>query len=203
MAASIDGHIATSPAEKDPARIASGFVSPADQQHVKEEVSHSDAIILGADTVRASPRLLSYKNDRGRCPVWVAITTRGLAPSSPFWQLHHIERWLVSPSALKIHDPTHVQAFTCPTQDTATYVVTQLQKHNLNRVVLFGGGTINNLFYRHQLVDELSLTLAPTIVARDDAPRLIKPSLPAAVRLQLLHVHRVTDHLFLRYRVLR
>ena len=203
MAASIDGHIAAAPAEKDPARIASGFVSPADQQHVKEEVKHSDAVILGADTVRASPRLLSYQNDRGHCPVWVAITTRGIEPNSPFWQLHHIERWLVSPAKLNIPDPTNVQTFTCPAQDTATYVVTQLQKHNLNRVILFGGGTINHLFYRQQLVDELSLTLAPTIVARDDAPRLIKPSLPAAVRLQLLSVRRVSDHMFLRYRVLR
>ena len=68
MATSIDGHIAAAPAEKDPARIASGFVSAADQQHVRTEVSQSDAIVLGADTVRASPRLLSYRNDRGRYP---------------------------------------------------------------------------------------------------------------------------------------
>ena len=202
MAASIDGHIATAPAEKDPARIASGFVSAADRQHVRTEVSHSDAVILGADTVRASPRLLSYPNDRGRCPIWVVLTTRGIEKTSPFWKLHHIERWLVAPSKLAIPDATNVRAFICPQQDAATFVVDQLQKHCLNRVILFGGGAINHLFYSQQLVDELSLTIAPTIIARDDAPRLVKSSLPAAVRLRLLTVRRVDDHLFLRYRVL-
>ena len=202
MAASIDGHIAAAPAEKDPARVASGFVSAADQQHVRTEVSHSDAVILGADTVRASPRLLSYQNERGRCPVWVVLTTRGIESGSPFWQLHHIERWLVAPSKLDVPDATNVRTFVCPRQDAATYVVEQLEKHDLNRIVLFGGGAINHLFYRQQLVDELSLTIAPTIVARDDAPRLVKPSLPSAVRLQLLSERRVDDHLFLRYRVL-
>ena len=202
MAASIDGHIAAAPAEKDPARVASGFVSAADQQHVRTEVSHSDAVILGADTVRASPRLLSYQNDRGRCPVWVVLTTRGIAPTSPFWKLHHIERWLVAPSELDVPDATNVRTFVCPPQDAATYVVEQLQQHDLNRIILFGGGVINHLFYRQRLVDELSITIAPTIVARDDAPRLVKPSLPDAVRLQLLGVRRVDDHLFLRYRVL-
>ena len=202
MAASIDGHIAAAPSEKDPARVASGFVSTADQQHVREEVSHSDAVILGAETVRASPRLLSYQNDRGRCPVWVVLTTRGIARTSPFWKLHHIERWLVAPSVLEIPDSTNVRTFVCPQQDVATFVIAQLQQHNLNRMVLFGGGEINNLFYREQLVDELSITIAPTIVARDDAPRLVKPSLPTAVRLQLLAIRHVDDHLFLRYRVL-
>lgn len=202
MAASIDGHIAAAPAEKDPARIASGFVSAADQQHVRMEVSHSDVIVLGADTVRASPRLLSYQNDRGRCPVWVVLTTQGIERTSPFWQLHHIERWLVAPSKLEIPDKTNVRTFVCSQQDSATFVVDQLQQHNLNRVILFGGGETNRLFYQQQLVDELSITIAPTIVARDDAPRLVKPSLPTAVRLQLLTVRRVDDHLFLRYRVL-
>ena len=126
-------------AEKDPARVASGFVSAADQQHVREEVSRSDALILGAETVRASPRLLSYQNDRGRCPVWVVLTTRGIARTSPFWKLHHIERWLVAPSVLEIPDSTNVRTFVCPRQDVATFVVAQLQQHNLNRVILFGG----------------------------------------------------------------
>jgi len=203
MAASIDGYIAAAPAEKDHARIASGFVTAADQQHVRAEVSRSDAIILGADTVRASPRLLSYQNDCGRCPVWVVLTTRGIEQASPFWKLRHIERWLVSPTELEISDPTNVRAFVCPRQDAATFVVAQLQQHNFNRVILFGGGEINHLFYRQQLVAELSITIAPTIVARDGAPCLVKPSLPAAVHLQLLTVRRVDDHLFLRYRVRR
>ena len=128
--------------------------------------------------------------------MWVVLTTQGIEPSSPFWQLHHIERWLVSPSKLEIPDATNVHTFVCPRQDAATFAIAQLQQQNLNRVVLFGGGEINHLFYRHQLVDELSITIAPTIVARDDAPRLIKPSLPVAVRLQLLAVRQVDDHLF-------
>ncbi len=202
MAASIDGHIAAAPAEKDPERVASGFVTPADQQHVREELSRSDAVVLGADTVRASPRLLSCRNERGRYPIWVVLTTRGIVRTSPFWKLHHIERWLIAPSQTVVHDTTNTRTFVCPRQDAASFVVTQLRQHDCHRVILFGGGAINHLFYRQQLVDELSLTIAPTIVARDDAPRLVKPSLPAAVRLQLLAVRRVDDHLFLRYRVL-
>ena len=203
MATSIDGHIAAAPAEKDRVRLASGFVTAADQQHVRKEIQRSDAVILGAGTVRASPRLLSYKNDRGCCPVWVVLTTKGISADSPFWQLHHLERWLVAPQPLPLADRTNVHAYTCAVADVAPFVVAQLQQRALERVVLFGGGEINSIFYRQHLVDELSLTIAPQLVARHDAPRLIKPSLPVAIRLQLLSLRRVDDHLFLRYRVLR
>lgn len=202
MAVSVDGHIATAPAERDRARVASGFVTVADQQHVREELSRSDAVVLGAGTVRASPRLLSCKNEQGNYPVWVVLTTRGLAADSPFWKLHHIERWVVSPTALALPDRTNVRALVCTEQHIATFVVSQLRQRALDRVVLFGGSEINSLFYQQQLVDELSVTIAPVIVARADAPRLLKPTLPAAVRLQMLSSRRVDDHLFLRYRVL-
>lgn len=65
-----------------------------------------------------------------------------------------------------------------------------------------GGPNLNSTLFSLGLVDELFLTLAPTIAGAGEALTIVEgPPLPAAVEVELLTVHEADGHLFMRYRV--
>lgn len=68
-------------------------------------------------------------------------------------------------------------------------------------LLLEGGPTLNGPFFAAELVDELFLTLAPTLVGGDDAFPIIAGTLPERQRLHLIGALAGNEHLFLRYRV--
>jgi len=61
-----------------------------------------------------------------------------------------------------------------------------------------GGPTLNAALLRHDLVDEVNLTLAPTLVG-GDAQRLAVGAPESVAPLELIHVCEDQGHLFLRY----
>lgn len=198
MASSVDGHIALASDESDNDRRSYGFTSDADYQHLCQVINTCDAIIAGANTVRASSKLIDRQNQHGRYPLWVVLTTRGIVDANPFWQMAG-QRWLVSPQHTAIDDRARYLSY--GTDDPAQFVVDRLRDHGAQKVLLFGGGIVNRLFYLQRLVDELILTVCPLIVARTGAPQLVAPSLPNWLALRLLTVRRVDNHLFLHYRI--
>jgi riboflavin biosynthesis pyrimidine reductase len=65
-----------------------------------------------------------------------------------------------------------------------------------------GGPTLNSTLFADNLVDELFLTIAPTVAGSGETLTIVEgPALPGAVELELLTVHESAGHLFLRYRV--
>jgi riboflavin biosynthesis pyrimidine reductase len=88
-------------------------------------------------------------------------------------------------------------------QNPATYVYKQLEKCGYQRVLLFGGGVINRMFYDLGLVNELRLTVAPIFIGKASAPYLLAPDLKSSVRMRLLSCDVSSDSgfLFLRYGV--
>ena len=208
MAASVDGCIALTAAERYQQRLAYGFTNQADRQLMRRELHRSDAVIIGAQSVRSDDGLLVVKNYRGEFPLWVVLTRSGDV-GAKFWQQQNIKRWLVAPDALNPPPPNaialpsplpaNVSCHYYKNQDPAQFTYQLLKAHGIKTALLFGGSEINRLFYRQQLVDELSLTVCPFIFAGTDSPRLVKPNLPQPVPLQLQSCQQVDQHLFLRY----
>jgi riboflavin biosynthesis pyrimidine reductase len=118
-----------------------------------------------------------------------------------FWQQTHIPRFLVSPQALPIPVGSGVQNLIYGAEDPALFLYQLLQKRNHRQCLLFGGGIINNWFYRQKLVDELRLTLAPLFIGQSAAPFLVAPELPHKVKVSLLASHSEESFVFLRYKV--
>ena len=197
MAASIDGCIALTHEEPDRQRLAYGFTNSADRQLLQQELYKCDAVVIGARSVRSANGLRTTKNYRGQYPLW-AVLTRSGDVGAKFWQQNDIERWLIAPAPLTEREGVRYHYYN--SQDPARFVYEQLKTHGVETALLFGGGEVNSLFYRQQLVDELSLTVCPFIFAGANSSRLVAPSLPQPVTLQLLSCQQVDQHLFLRYK---
>lgn len=201
MAASLDGKIASYPLENDVARRASQFSSDADKEFVRSQIKTADAIITGANSMRASSGAWEQKGRQDRYPIWVVFSNHGLAPDLRFFKQTHIPRWIVSQKPLVRQKNTGVEYLAYEDAKPAAFVMQHLQAQGVERVLLFGGGFINQLFYQEGLVDELKLTVCPKIIGTNEAPEFITPGLSCPVSLSLLSVQQTGDHVFLHYSI--
>lgn len=203
MGVSLDGKIATKPLEDDAARLAMGFGSPIDQEHVRQQILRSDAIITGANSMRASGGAWEQTGRNGKFPSWMVMTQSGLAPHLPFWKQNHIPRVIISPTAVEIAPGPNIEAVITGPRCPAEVAVEYLQNQGAETVLLFGGGHINRMFYDKHLVDELKITVSPFIVGCNQAPNFVLPPLVQPVQLALLSSHSTGNHVFLHYKVLK
>jgi len=200
MAVSLDGKIASHPRESDQQRRVYGFTNQDDQDHVRRELMSADAVITGAESMRASGSTWRVRNDQGTFPIWVVMTRRGLEPTLPFWQQTDIERWLVSPTPLPaVQQAGGVRHFSYGEAEPATFVANHLRQAGAKKVLLFGGGAINRLFYAADLVDELKITICPMIIGQEGAPSFVDAGLPDPKTLFLESSMAIASHVFLHY----
>jgi riboflavin-specific deaminase-like protein len=76
------------------------------------------------------------------------------------------------------------------------------QEYGIRSLLCEGGPTLNSTLFAERLVDELFLTVAPTIAGAGEALTIVEGTpLPAPVPLGLLTAHEQGGHMFLRYRV--
>lgn len=204
MAVSLDGKIASHPLESDQQRRSYNFTNPDDQAHVREQILQADAIITGANSMRASGGCWDVTNSRGKYPLWVVMTTKGLAADLRFWQQHHIPRMVVGQTAPSIpvgHSSDNVTCLGYGSQKPAKFVVDQLRSQGAQRVLLFGGGDVNKIFYEENLVDQLKLTLSPFIIGGNSAAHFVNQGLSTPKALRLTSSQVRGSHVFLNYTV--
>jgi 5-amino-6-(5-phosphoribosylamino)uracil reductase len=210
-AMSLDGCLDTA----SPPRLV--LSNAADFDRVDDLRAHSDAILVGARTVRAdNPRLLVRSESRrtrrdaeGRSPSpWkVTVTATGdLDPSSEFFASGDTRKLVYCPrSALRgIRDRLGDHAAVVGLGDEVTMpdLVSELNDRGVRTLLVEGGGTVFTQFLAADLVDELQLAIAPFFVGDRGAPRLIGDgTFPwnSDRRAPLLETRQVGDMVVLRY----
>ncbi len=203
MAASLDGKIAGHSLESDRERRAYGFTNQADQDFVRHQLTTADAVVTGANSLRASQGAWQIQNQKGRFPTWVVLTRSGLDPALRFWGQDGVDKWIVTPDPhLSIPvAPNNRLIVTPPADNPAPFIAKQLKDAGFERVLLFGGGGVNRLFYEAGLVDELMLTLCPLMLGTPNASNLLLPPLTRPVFFRLESSNQNENLVFLHYTV--
>lgn len=210
-AMSLDGYLDTA----SPPRLA--LSNAADFDRVDEIRSHSDAILVGARTLRLdNPRLLVRSEERrsrreteglSPSPWKVTVTATGdLDPQAQFFTTGHTEKLVYCPrSAVRgIRDRLGDRAAVVGLGDDVIMadLVSDLNDRGVRTLLVEGGGTMITQFLASDLVDELQLAIAPFFVGDRRAPRLIGdgtfPWNPDH-HAPLAEVRHVGDMVLLRY----
>ncbi|HEX4719806.1 MAG TPA: dihydrofolate reductase family protein [Thermoleophilaceae bacterium] len=77
-----------------------------------------------------------------------------------------------------------------------------LRNQGIRSLLCEGGPTLNATLFAESLIDELFLTVAPTVAGAAERLTLVEGApLPKPVELELVTVHEAHGHLFTRYRV--
>lgn len=161
----------------------------------------SDAVLLGGQTLRAtSPRW------NPKSPIRVGITRMGDVPfDSTFFSAPGSRSFLACPASLKVDLPDHVTRIESGKDSVSPVSLARYlrQELGIKRLHVLGGSETNAEFLRHNLVDELFLTIAPKVKLGRGLPTyaggepLPKDSL---LLFDLVEHHVSGDEVFLRYR---
>ncbi|MFI1416052.1 dihydrofolate reductase family protein [Streptomyces sp. NPDC020707] len=191
---------------------------PADFDRVDEVRAGSDAILVGAGTLRAdNPRLLVNSAERraarvaaGRPAYPLKVTVSGtgdLDPTANFWSTGG-EKVVYTTDDGAV---TAVEALRGLGVDVVSVgagldwraVLTHLHDvRGVRRLMVEGGGRVHTQLLQQGLADELQLALAPLVVGQPHAPKLFGdgpyPGGPRS-RLRLVETRPVGDVVLMRY----
>lgn len=157
LAASLDGRTA---APDGTSRWITGHAARADAHALRAE---SDAVLVGAGTVRADDPALTVRHVPGRDPLRVVLG--------------------VAPPGARVHPALE-------TGGDLGAVLDDLGGRGVLQVLVEGGPTVAGAFHRAGLVDRYVLYLAPVLLGGDDAPGLF--SGPGAVTMSDVWRGRLT-----------
>lgn len=156
--------------------------------------AQADGILVGAGTVRTErygrvtkTDELAAKRDReglrGEAVAVVASRSMSLPPDLP----------------ILAEDGSPVIFVTDPLPEALRKL---RQEDGIRSLLCEGGPTLNSTLFAENLVDELFLTISPTLAGSGETLTIVEGApLPGPADLELLTVHEAAGHLFLRYRV--
>jgi riboflavin-specific deaminase-like protein len=214
VAMSVDGYI-------DDATSARLILSnEADLDRVDEVRAGSDAILVGAGTVRRdnpalqvrSPARRAARTAAGRpaTPDRVTITGGGdLDPAARFFAAGEGARLVYVPAGQRDRIAGRLWSAAGPAEVIAAgdplsldAVLADLAARGVRRLLVEGGGSVLAQFLARGLADELHLVIAPVFVGDPAAPRIAGAAGPGAGpggRLRLAEVRPIGDVVLLRY----
>jgi riboflavin-specific deaminase-like protein len=205
-AMSVDGRID----HRGPRRLI--LSSEADLDRVDAERAGSDAVLVGAGTLRRDdPRLLvrsaARRADRVRrglpeSPTRVAIVGGDVDPSLRFFTAGDAERVVYTPdgAAGRLRDRLGSVATVVGAGDPLDLdaVLADLHARGVRRLMIEGGATVNTTFLAAGLVDEVQLAVAPVFVGDVGAPPFVRDGAPPQ-RMTLAGARQIGDVVLLRY----
>jgi len=217
MVMSVDGKIVIEGSE-------AGLGSPADQALMRALRTNVDAVLNGAQTLRASgsspevgdPGLVAIRTARGlpAAPLGVVLTQSGDLPiDAEFFTSRSFEALVVATDETSSDQLERLQAAgrpveVVPAAEAATTMLRILrERHDVRSLLCEGGATLNGLLFDAGLVDECFITLAPRIVGGDVALTPVRAERPGAFAetwpLSLISAipNTETGEVYLRYRV--
>jgi riboflavin biosynthesis pyrimidine reductase len=197
---------------------AGGLAGPGDRALFKVLREIADVVLVGAGTVRTenysgaqmSVAARQARQARGQAeipPIAIVTASGALEPTSRLFTHAETPPLIFTTNASFVATRDRVQGradvFDASTSDPivvdATAVLAQLAQRRLYRVLCEGGPTLLGAIVEQNLLDELALTLAPTLVA-GGAPRIVSGRSPVSAGLRPDHV--LADdggYLYLRY----
>jgi 5-amino-6-(5-phosphoribosylamino)uracil reductase len=208
---SIDGYI-------DDASSARLLLSnDADFDRVDAARAESDAILVGANTIRRDdPRLMVRAQARRDArvarglpptPMKVTLTEHGdMDPSAQFFATGDVEKIVYSAAASvdKARDSLGQVASVVDAGDPLdlSWVLADLAARSVARLMVEGGGSVHTRFLTAGLADELRLVVAPFFVGDSNAPRFVEDgAFPwnSGHRARLAETYQIDDVVLLRY----
>ncbi|MGW7263229.1 dihydrofolate reductase family protein [Streptomyces sp. NPDC054842] len=188
---------------------------PADFDRVDEVRASSDAILIGAGTIRAdNPRLLVNSAERRRArldagrpeyPLKVTVSGSGdLDPAAQFWHTGGDKAVYTTDTgaaraAAALHGLGVEIVAAGPALDWRVVLEHLHDVRGVRRLMVEGGGRVHTQLLRQGLADELQLVVAPLLVGAPDAPRMFGPGPYPAGRMSLLETRPVGDVVLMRY----
>lgn len=196
------------------------FTSREDKLHLFRQRASADAVLIGHTSLKRDNVRLGLPSDmqetrmkhrQSRCPLRVIVSNEGKIDHrlkifrSDVSQIIIFSTKRMPPKyrgALEAKATLHLSA--ARRVNLVAMLQTLFRKYKVRRLACEGGPTLFRALLERNLIDELSLTIAPYMFGGTKAPTLTGVSmkfLPASVHCSLSNMRTVGDECFLTYRI--
>ena len=203
-AVSIDGKIATKTND-------SKLSSQKDIQRLHKLRSSVDAILVGKNTVSRDNPLLTVRHVKGKNPIRIILDSKGtISKTSKILQSSDKVPTIIAVSKkISKKNLEKLEKFPieiiCVGNDSVNLklLLKKLSKKKIKTILVEGGGTVNWEFVKHNLFDEMILTLSPFLLGGEDSISYLRGTgfsrISNSPNLRLKSVKRLKNHLVLHY----
>lgn len=187
---------------------------PEDFDRVDEVRAGSDAILVGAGTLRTDdPRLLVHSAERRAArvaaglpeyPLKVTVSASGdLDPGARFWHTGGAKTVYTTDKGaerLRRPLPAEVEVVALGPDVQWRAVLAHLgDVKGVRQLMVEGGGRVHTQLLQQGLADELQLVVAPLFVGEAEAPRMFGPGAYPPGRMRLVGTRQIGDVVLMRY----
>jgi len=203
-ATSIDGKIATKIGD-------SKLSSKQDKVRLHKLRSKVDAILVGKNTVLRDNPLLTVRHTKGKNPIRIILDSKGAIPKkSKILQTSNKVSTIIAVSE-KISKSNFDKLRKFPVEIIIAgknsvnikLLLKKLSDKKIKTILVEGGGTINWEFIKHNLFDELIITLSPFLIGGHDAISFVQgqgfEKISNSPNLRLKSIKRLKNYLVLYY----
>ncbi len=203
-ATSVDGKIATRAGD-------SNLSSKQDKVRLHKLRSKVDAILVGKNTVLLDNPLLTVRYTKGKNPIRIILDSKGtISKKSKILQTSNKIPTIIAVSK-KISKPNFDKLCKFPVDIIVAgknsvnikLLMKKLSDKKINTILVEGGGTINWEFIKHDLFDELIITLSPFLIGGNDAISFVQgkgfKKISNSPNLHLKSIKRLKNHIVLYY----
>ena len=203
-AISIDGKIATKTGD-------SKLSSKQDSIRLHKLRSKVDAILVGKNTVLVDDPLLTVRHTIGKNPTRIILDSKGiLSNKSKILQTSDKVKTIivVSKQISKLNleklNKFPVEIIIAGKNSiNIKLLLKKLLEKKIKTILVEGGGTINWEFVKHNIFDELIITMSPFVIGGDDAVSLVEgegfTKISKSPNLRLKSTKRLKNHFVLHY----
>ena len=203
-AISIDGKIATKTGD-------SKLSSKQDSIRLHKLRSKVDAILVGKNTVLVDDPLLTVRHTVGKNPTRIILDSKGiLSKKSKILQTSDkVKTIIVVSKQISKLNLEKLNKF--PVEIIIAgknfinikLLLKKLLEKKIKTILVEGGGTTNWEFVKHNIFDELIITMSPFIIGGDDAVSLVEGEgfrkISKSPNLRLKSTKRLKNHFVLHY----
>ena len=171
-----------------------------------------DGILIGKNTLDTDNPMLNVRYVTGKNPVRILLDSRGTIKSSSkiIQSCSKISTiiattQLISKKNLSRLEKFPLEVIKCGKSSVDVVKLLKiLQKKDIKKILLEGGGTLNWSFLKRGLVDELIITITPYILGGSDSVTLVEGSgfknLFSMNKLKLKKIQKIGNELVVYYR---
>jgi len=203
-ATSVDGKIATRTGD-------SKLSSKQDRIRLHKLRSKVDAILVGKNTVLQDNPLLTVRYARGKNPIRIILDSKGSIPeksrilqtSNEIPTIIAVSKKISKSNFDKLHKFPVEIIIAGKNSVNIKLLLKKLSDKKIKTILVEGGGTINWEFIKHNLFDELIITLSPFLIGGTNAISLVQgqgfEKISNSPNLKLKSIKRLKNHLVLNY----
>ncbi len=203
-ATSVDGKIATRTGD-------SKLSSKQDSVRLHKLRSKVDAILVGKNTVLRDNPLLTVRYTRGKNPIRIILDSKGTIPkkskilqtSNEIPTIIAVSKRISQSNLDKLHKFPVEVIIAGENSVNIKLLLKKLSDKKIKTILVEGGGTINWEFIKHNLFDELIVTISPFLIGGNDAISFVQgpgfAKISSSPKLHLKLIKRLKNHLVLHY----